>query len=211
MKGLRMFVQIMQGACNDAAGARGLLERWAAELQPGATGWLGTTAGVTADGELIAVARFASPADARANSDRPEQGEWWSEFTKHFDGEVTVHDCLTAELWLGGGSDDAGFVQVMQSEVLDRDAARAIIERMSTMTPQDMGRTDVLGSTIAWHSDDDGLTQVVYFTSEAEAREGEASESAADDERFADMATAFTEPRYLDISDPWLFSPRRGG
>lgn len=203
-----MFMQIMQGACNDPAGARRLMDRWTQDLAPGATGWLGTTAGVTADGQLFAAARFASVDEARSNSDRREQGEWWAEFTKHFDGEVTVHDCPNVELWLSGGSDDAGFVQVMQFDILDRDAARRVTEAMSKMTSEDIGRSDVLGSTIAWHGDADAATQVVYFTSEAEARQGEAAGGPEADERMADMAAAFAEPRYLDITDPWLYSPR---
>lgn len=203
-----MFVQIMQGTCNDPAGARRLMERWGDELRPGAKGWLGTTAGVTAEGELIAVARFASQDDARANSERPEQGAWWAEFSKSFDGEVTVHDCPNSELWLGGGSDDAGFVQIMQFDVLDLEVAREMMAGMAKMTPEDMGRSDVIGSTIAWHSGDDAITQIVYFTSEAAAREGEANSDAETDERFAEMEKAFSQPRYFDITDPWLFSPR---
>ena len=203
-----MFLQIMQGTCNDPDGARRLMDRWMEELAPGARGWLGSTGGVTTDGQLFAAARFASVEDARANSDRREQGEWWAEFAKHVDGEITVHDCPTAELWLGGGSDDAGFVQVMQFDIRDRDAARRVMEAMSEMTPADIGRTDVIGSTIAWHGDDEAVTQVVYFTSEAEAREGEARGGEDADERMTDMAEAFAEPRYLDITEPWLYSPR---
>lgn len=203
-----MFVQVLQGTCHDAAGARRMLERWVEDLAPGADGWLGTTAGVTQNDELIAVVRFDSEDAARANSDRAEQGAWWSEFTKHLDEDITVHDCRIAELWMGGGSDDAGFVQVMQFDVLDRELAQAISQQMAKMRPEDMGRTDVLGGTFAWHSDDDGVTQVVYFTSEEEARRGEQQSGA--EQRDADMpdfAKAFSQPRYLDLSDPWLFRP----
>lgn len=202
-----MFVQIMQGPCNDAGGAKRLLDRWVQDLGPGAGGWLGTTAGVSADGELVVVVRFASREEAGANSERPEQGEWWTEFAKHFDGEPTFHDCPTADLWLGGGSDDAGFVQVMQFDILDREAAQRMFAAMSKMTPADMGRSDVIGSTIAWHADDEAATQVVYFTSEAEARAGEAQDDPESDERFAEMATAMSQPRYIDITEPWLYSP----
>lgn len=203
-----MFVQIMQATCNDAAGTRRMLDRWSQELAPGAKGWLGTTAGIAQDDGFIAVVRFASEDEARANSDRAEQGAWWSELTKHLGDDITVHDCRTAQLWMGGGSDDAGFVQVMQFQVLDRERAQALTQEMAAMSPQDMGRTDVIGGTFAWHSDDDGATQVVYFTSEDEARQAEASESPEEAERFADMATAFSQPRYLDITEPWLYSPR---
>lgn len=203
-----MFVQVLQGTCHDAAGAQRMMDRWVEDLAPGAKGWLGTTAGVTPNDELIAIARFESEAAARANSDRPEQGAWWSELAKYVGDDFTARDCRTAELWMGGGSDDAGFVQVMQFDVLDRDLAQAASQQMAKMSPEDMGRTDVLGGTFAWHSDDDGVTQVVYFTSEEEARRGEQQGGA--EQRDADMpdfAKAFSPPRYLDLSDPWLASP----
>ena len=203
-----MFVQVLQGTCRDAAGARGMLDRWTQELAPGAKGWLGTTAGIAQDDELVAVVRFDSEEAARANSDRPEQGAWWSEFTKHLGDDVTVHDCRNAELWMGGGSDDAGFVQVMQFEILDRELAQRAAQQMANMSAEDMGRSDVLGGTFAWHSDDDGATQVVYFTSEEEARRGEQSEDAGQrDSDMAEFASAFSPPRYLDVTDPWLRSP----
>jgi hypothetical protein len=203
-----MFVQILQGRCHDTAGAHRLMDRWVSDLGSAATGWLGTTAGATDDGELIAIVRFASEADARANSDRPEQGAWWAEFTKHFDDDVAVHDCPETEAWLGGGSDDAGFVQVIQAQVIDRDRARSVISEMSSMDPQEMGRPDVIGGTICWHSDDDGMTQAVYFTSEAEARTGESSQAPEQaQEQMESFAGAFGEPRYLDLTQPWLYGP----
>ena len=45
-----MFVQVMEGRVGDAKGLRSQLEAWMSDLQPGADGWLGTTAGITADG-----------------------------------------------------------------------------------------------------------------------------------------------------------------
>ena len=48
-----MFVQIIEGRTSDAAGLMRMGERWEAELRPGATGFLGATIGVTADGRFI--------------------------------------------------------------------------------------------------------------------------------------------------------------
>ena len=53
-----MFVQVIQGQVTDAGKVRAALDRWAAEVAPGAIGWLGSTAGVTGDGRFIALARF---------------------------------------------------------------------------------------------------------------------------------------------------------
>jgi predicted RNA polymerase sigma factor len=80
-----VFVQVIQGQVSDAGQVRAALDRWARELAPGATGWLGSTAGVTQDGRFIALARFESEEAARRNSDRPEQDQWWTETAKQTD------------------------------------------------------------------------------------------------------------------------------
>ncbi len=68
-----MFVQVIQGRAKDPAGLRKQFQAWDNELRPRATGFLGSTAGVSDDGEFIALARFESEEAARANSDSPEQ------------------------------------------------------------------------------------------------------------------------------------------
>ena len=40
-----MFVQVIEGQLADREGLRRQLELWMTELRPGATGYLGTTAG----------------------------------------------------------------------------------------------------------------------------------------------------------------------
>ena len=62
-----MFVQVIQGSVRDPAEVRAAMEQWMQDLAPGATGWLGSTAGVTEDGRLVAVARFDSEEAARQN------------------------------------------------------------------------------------------------------------------------------------------------
>ena len=182
------------------------LDRWREELAPTATGWLGSTGGVTPDGEFVLAVRFQSEEAARRNSDRPEQGEWWQDFVQGLEGEPTVHDC--PEVWLmgGGGSDDAGFVQVIEATVTDADRARSMAERASDM---DFSyRPDIIGGSIAVHEDGRGVTQTVYFTSEEEAREGESREDVpAEIEEFdAELSEILDELRYLDLPDPWLMS-----
>jgi hypothetical protein len=68
-----VFVQVIQGQVADAAKVRAALDRWVQELAPKASGWLGSTAGVTEDGRFVALARFESEEAARRNSQRPEQ------------------------------------------------------------------------------------------------------------------------------------------
>jgi hypothetical protein len=74
-----MFVQVIRGRVSDAAQVRAQLHRWAAHLAPEAVAWLGSTAGITDDGILVALARFESEEAARQNSDRPQQTAWWEQ------------------------------------------------------------------------------------------------------------------------------------
>ncbi len=60
-----MFVQVIQGQTEDPEAIRAALDRWIADLSPGATGFLGSTSGVTDDGTSITLARFDSEESAR--------------------------------------------------------------------------------------------------------------------------------------------------
>lgn len=199
-----MFVQVIQGKTEDAAGLRKQFERWQEELKPGATGYLGSTFGVTADGDAVGVARFESAEAAARNSDRPEQGEWWAETEKLFSGPVTFHDSSDVDVFLAGGSDAAGFVQVMQGRVNDLARAKELEAKANETMPT--LRPDVIGSVRARYGDNE-FTEVVYFTSEAEARTGEAKPMADEDAaEFADWQDVVQVSRYYDITDPWFFS-----
>lgn len=199
-----MFVQVMEGRVNDVEGLRAALERWKADLAPGATGFLGATAGVTADGGIIALIRFESEAAARANSDRPEQGEWWAAASGLYDGEVTFTDCPEVDTFGAGGSDDAGFVQVIKGRA-DRAALAPVAAEMDEMLRRT--RPDVLGGIVAWPGDGTFI-QTVYFTTEADARANEKAEPATDEEREAweRMGSLMEMETFIDISDPWLYS-----
>src|SRR4029450_1654628 len=104
-----VFIQVIQGQVTNPDALRAELDRWKAELRPGADGWLGSTSGVTDDGRFIAVGRFASGEQAHRNSDRPEQDAWWSQASKHL-AEVAFHDSTRVHTYREGGSDQAGFV-----------------------------------------------------------------------------------------------------
>lgn len=104
------------------------------------------------------------------DSDLPEQGAWWEATSKAFDGDATFHDCRDVDLLFDGGSNDAGFVQVMQGRAKDQDQMR---RREKEMEPELRPlRPDLIGGITAWHGDGT-FTEVAYFTSEAEARKNE--------------------------------------
>ena len=201
-----MFVQVFQGPVSDPAQVKQVLDRWVAELGPTADGWLGSTAGVTDDGWFIGLARFDSESAARANSERPEQGEWWSELQKLFTSEPTFHESTEIVVDDHGDLDAAGFVQVMQGRTSDPARAR---ELMDDDDPEwQTYRPEVLGSLLAVHGED-AWTMAIYFTTEAEARAGERKEPP--ESMRAAMAEldslAIGETTYLDLEEPWLASP----
>lgn len=202
-----MFMQIMQGKITDPTAVRTTMDRWYAELQPGAKGWLGGTYGVTDDNQLIGCIRFESREAAEANSGRAEQGMWWKEMEQLFDGPVTFHDCSDVMPFLNGGSDDAGFVQVIQARVKDRDRLMSLMEQSSTLLST--YRPDVIGGTIA--IDDNGfVTETVAFVSEAAAREAEKEALPTEVTKvLAEEMDLLDDVRYLDLHQPWFASAKR--
>jgi hypothetical protein len=199
-----MFMQIFQGKVRDPAAVKATLDRWERDLEPGAKGWIGGTHGVTDDGMLIAAVRFESKDAARRNSERPEQAEWWREMEGHFVGDVTFHDCDDVMILLGGGSDDAGFVQVIQGRVKNRERAHALAEQSTEFLPK--YRPDVIGAMIA--IDEDGFfTETVAFTSEDAARKAEAKEMPPDVSRMVEEEMSLLDDvKYLDLHRPWFAS-----
>jgi hypothetical protein len=196
-----MFVQIIEGRTKDGKALAERGESWQKELKPGAKGYLGVTAGTTADGRAITIARFESEEAARANSERPEQGEWWAETAKLYDGEPTFTESSDVTEWMGGGSNDAGFVQVMKSTGADR----AKLEEMDKAFEPHTGlRPDILGGLRIW-TGKDTCVDVAYFTSEAEARKGEKAEIPSElQELMTGMQEGMGQVEYFDLTEPQL-------
>lgn len=196
-----MFIQVIQGRCTRQQELRGLLERWETDLSGGAAGWLGGTYGFTDDGHFIGVVRFADRDAAMANSNRPEQDEWASELPPLFDGPIEFHDCDDATVFLDGGSNSAGFVQVIQGRTDDPDRMRAMLADSDGLRE---ARPEVIGGTLAI-ADDGRFTQTVAFTSEAEAREGEAKEMPdMPAEARETFETAMKDAAFHDLRQPWF-------
>lgn len=200
-----MFVQVIRGRVTDPEHVRAAMDRWTRDLAPGASGWLGSTAGVTEDGRFVALARFESADAARRNSDRPEQDAWWSDVSKAFTG-VTFIDSEDVVPDIVGDPDQARFVQVMSGRATDPRRAREIMDQMSGQTRE--FRPEILGSLDVM-TDDGGFTMAIYFTTEEEAREGERKEPppeiAAKMEELNSLAAGPME--FADLRNPWLYSP----
>lgn len=202
-----MFVQSFKGPVDDPEAVRSALARWAVELAPGATGWLGSTGGVTEDGIFIGIARFDSEQAARRNSDRVEQGEWWASTAMSFTGDVTFTNSTRVDVETPGDPGQAGFVQFMEGRGRNLERARKLMARNSEARAA--FRPDVLGSVIADHDDGESFTMVIYFSSEEAARAGEAKEPPAQlrvaMRKLSDLMTV--APTFYDLRDPWLLTP----
>jgi hypothetical protein len=193
-----MFVQLIQGTVANAEDLERQLERWEAELRPGAAGFLGSTGGVAADGTAFLAARFASEEQARANSARPEQGAWWSETEKCFTGQVSFTDSTDVQVVIEPRN-DAGFVQVITSTVSDR----ARLDQLNEVVASELtkSRPDVVGAVTVW--DGDRAIDITYFSSEAEAREGEKKELPAEHKAmFEEWQSLLSDVTYLDLPKP---------
>ena len=199
-----MFIQIMQGRCTDEDRLHRLSDEWRETLGPTAVGWLGGTYGVTDDGEFVGVVRFESKEAAMRNSARPEQGQWWQRMQECFEGDVTFHDCDDATIWLDGGSDDAGFVQLIQGRVRDPERFRHFMEQpMDVLHEQ---RPEIIGGTLAMQPDG-WFTETIAFRSEAEAREGERKDMPEDARRdFEEQMSMMEDVSYKDLHHPWFAS-----
>jgi hypothetical protein len=199
-----LFIQVISGTVIDEEGLRRQADRWEEELRPGAVGFLGSTGGLTEAGRCIHVARFVSEDAARRNSMRDEQGAWWAETEKCVEN-VLFLDSVQVTTMRGGGSNDAAFVQVIRGRVIDPAKLAELERRMGEVEAMlARHRPEVLGEVVAAHADG-SYTEVVYFSSEADARRGEAVELPAEAvSLFGEWMSATTIDEYLDLTDPWL-------
>lgn len=196
-----MFIQVIQGPCSRPDDLRAVASTWLSDLGPGATGYLGGTFGFTDDGLFIGVIRFASRADADANSQRPEQHAWAQRLMATFDEQPEFRDYDEVLLLLDGGSDDAGFVQVIQGVAKDRaalDLLAASGEQLRSMRPEIIGGTFAIAA-------DGSFTETVAFTDEGSARTGEALEIPP--EIATALASVMEGAVFHDLHSPWFESP----
>lgn len=199
-----MFVQVIQARAKDKDAVKAELDRWQRELGPTADGYLGSTGGVTADGQFVGIVRFESEDAARTQSDKPEQDQWWKSFSQHLDGEATFFDSSGVALGGQGGADSAGFVQVMQGKVNDIEKAKEMDARMEEEMPQ--RRPDVIGSLTAY-KDDGSFYSVIYFTNLEEARQGEKEMTENPPPQMEEWGRLMEgEMKFYDLEEPWLAS-----
>jgi hypothetical protein len=201
-----VFAQTIRGKTFDPWAVRPLVDRWMKELAPGAIGWLGTTSGVTDDNELFVLVRFESENDARANSDRPEQGDWWAEMETLFDEGPTFRDSSVVFVETRGDLDAAEFVQVRMGKFRDRDRATKIM--IDSLPARTADRPDILGTVNIGFGNDEAVA-LIYFKSVEAAREGGSKEPSPEVKAVLEEMQSLSvgQPEILNLRTLWLDSP----
>ena len=142
------------------------------------------------------------------NSERPEQGEWAKRMTALLDGPVEYHDCDDVTLMLDGGSDDAGFVQVIRGKVDDPHALKSLMGDTDMLHEL---RPEILGATLAIEADGT-FTETVAFTDEASARNGEGKEMPEMPAEVRETLDASMQgATFYDLHHPWFASGKEQG
>ena len=195
-----MFIQVIQARCTRQDELHALADEWRRDLSPGATGWLGGTYGFTDDDMFVGVVRFESREAAMANSERPEQAAMAERMAAVMDGPMEFHDCDDVTLLMDGGSDQAGFVQIIRGKVDDPARLKAMLADTDTLHEM---RPDIMGATLAIE-EDGTFTECVAFTSEEAARSGEQVEPPAEMRR--DLEYAMKDAQFYDLRHPWFES-----
>jgi hypothetical protein len=194
-----MFIQVIQGNVRNAVGLRAQWCAWEQQLEPGAEGFLGATAGITADERFIAMVRFDSAEAARRNGERAEQSAWWATTAGLLDHPRVTNSTRTDE-WNKGCAPDATFVQIRQGVSTDSERLRDLYvnQQRVRMGPY---RPEVLGGAFAWHGNG-AYTLSAFFNSEEAARRGEQLYEFAS--FFEDISDVMGDVTYYDLRDPWL-------
>lgn len=195
-----MFIQVMQGRTSQRDQLQALAEAWRDEGGVGAVGYLGGTFGVTDGGDFLGVVRFTSREDAMANSARPETGAFAARMATLMEGPVEFHDCGDVTTFLDGGSDQAGFVQVIRGRTSEPERAKAMLDNTGELRAM---RPEIIGGTLALEPDGT-FFETVYFTDEDQARKGEQLEPPA--EVRTELETVMAGATFYDLTKPWFTS-----
>lgn len=196
------FVQVIEAPVADAEQVRAVYHRWFDELAPDAEGWLTATAGITDDGEFVAVVQFASEEAARRNSQREAQDAWWNELSGHLAGEARFHESDEVAAFGENRSDDAGFVHLVRGRAVGLAGVTALVAEHEHHHIHEH-HLPVLGGMLATHGEE-RFTELVYYPSADEVRDADGrlpDESVTMVERVADD---LLEVQHRYVEDPWL-------
>lgn len=192
-----MFIQVVQGRCTRRDELRTAMQETMQEMAPG-EGFLGGTYGFTDDNELVAVTRFSDREAAMASSARPEAEAASQRMMTLMDGPVRFHNCDDVTIFLDGGSDRAGFVQIIQGRIDDPRRLKAMLADARLLHQL---RPEMIGGTLAVE-EDGTFTQTVAFTDEDAARRDEKVTPPPDVQD--ELTSALRGATYYDLHEPWF-------
>jgi hypothetical protein len=195
-----VYIQMVHCACTQQDDMRMLVDDWCGRMAD-RPGWLGGTYGFTDDDHFVGVVRFETATDAREWSRESDAGLWWACAESLMAGAPEIHQSEDVMTMLEGGSDDAGFVQVMRGRVGNADALRRIVSDHDVTSMLHEARPEIIGATLLIE-DDGTFTETVSFTDEEAARAGERKEMPA--EMASQMQEAMADVEYLDLHKPWF-------
>lgn len=197
-----MFIQMIQGECERQDEMRGLVDTWCG-LMADRPGWLGGTYGFTDDGMFVGVVRYESREACAECCSTEDAAMCFAAAETLFSGGYEVHESDDALMMLDGGSDDAGFVQVMHGQVKDPTALREFVTDRESTEMMHQARPEIIGATLMLE-DDGTFTETVFFTDEAAAREGESQRMP--EQTMRRMEAAMADVEFIDLHRPWFAS-----
>ena len=195
-----MFIQMVEGACTQQDDMRMLIDDWCGRMAD-VPGWLGGTYGFTDDERFVSVVRYESAAAWEKCCAADDAGLWWAAAEEMFDSAPEIHQSEDVMMMLDGGSDAAGFVQVMRGKVGNPDKLRRIMTDRDMTSMLHQTRPEIIGATLLME-DDGSFTETISFTDEDSARKGEAREMPA--QVVAELQEAMAEVAYYDLHRPWF-------
>lgn len=195
-----MFIQVVTGKVTSPEAFERAGQAWEERVRPAATGYLGGTVGTTADGRFFISSRWDSANAAEQNNSRPEQTQWFAEFGDQM-SDAEFHNCPTVIVTGKGDKDSAGFVQVMVGTIKDQGKFDALQGRLDEMEQAfSEWRSDVIGDVMAVCDDHHHFYDIIYFTSEADARAAEKMEPPQKvQDLMMEMDAAASIDEYLDL------------
>lgn len=201
-----MWIRIARGKTAEPAKLKALVETFTTDPEGLPAGSLGVTFGFAKDGTAVVSSRFESKAAGEA---------WFSsdQFKARLEKITALGTEITDEfrsddvvVFGKGGSDDAGFVQVMTGNTSDRAKYEQISNTLDEFLTKE--RPDVIGGITAF-GDNGRYFDVVYFTNEADARVGEKKElSAGAQEILGQLESITSDVEFIDLTDVVTASPK---
>jgi len=199
-----MFVLTVHARTINPEGVREHVLTWPARVGIGAVGWLGSTGGVSTDGDFILLMRFESEEAAWITSDLPENGRWWQICSRHLDTRPAFTGSSKVTGILSGGSDDAAAVRIIRGRTA-QNLFRDSLRRLETLSPNE--RAALIGGIVAWHERDQ-FTEALYLKSKDFAKFRQRGMFPTPLLRFIDEhETSILDGTVIDLDEPWLISP----